>query len=208
MKIVLLGPQGAGKGTVAKELAKKYNIPHVDMGKIFRDAANEGSDLGLKAKGFWEKGILVPNEITNGLMKERLQKEDVRNGFVLDGFPRNLNQAEALDKVTDIEFIFVLQVEEATSIQRLSGRRICKKCDTIYHVTNIPPKVEGVCDKCGGELYQREDDLPAAIKKRLELYHSETQPVVDYYGDRVIKINAEGDYRDYIKTIIKHIEGE
>lgn len=206
MKIVLLGPQGAGKGTIAKELAKKYNLPHVDMGKIFRDAANEGTDLGLKAKTFWEKGILVPNEITNGLMRERLQKEDVKNGFVLDGFPRNLNQAEALDKVTDIDFIFVLQVEEATSIQRLSGRRICKKCGAIYHVTNIPPKVEGVCDKCSGELYQREDDQPAAIKKRLELYHSETQPAVDYYGDRVIKINAEGDYRDYFKTIVKHIE--
>jgi adenylate kinase len=190
--MILIGAQGAGKGTYAAILTKKYGIPHISTGDMFREAIKNQTPLGKEAKGYIDKGHLVPDELTVKLVDERLKKQDCKKGFILDGFPRTLAQAEALDKITKLTYVIFLEVGEPVVMQRIGGRIQCRKCGAIFHKTNIPPKKEGVCDKCGGELYTREDDKPDAIKKRLAIFHEQTAPLIGYYDKKklVSRIDA------------------
>lgn len=197
MKIIMVGAPGAGKGTQAKKIAEKYGIPHISTGDIFRANLKEGTELGLKAKVYMDQGALVPDEITIGMLMDRIHQDDCKNGYVLDGFPRNIPQAEALtaalaaqkesmDAVVDVE------VPDENIMDRMSGRRTCRKCGEGYHTRFNPSKVEGICDVCGGELYTRDDDLPETVKKRLVVYHDQTQPLIDYYTKQGILKSVNG----------------
>jgi adenylate kinase len=189
---VFLGPQGSGKGTVIGKIKSEFGVPHISTGDMFREALKEGTEFGKKAQEYMTRGELVPDEVTCGMVKERISRDDCRNGFMLDGFPRNLKQAEALDEITDVHTAVLLDVPEEVSLERLSGRRQCRACGTIFHLQFVPPKRAGVCDKCGGELYQRDDDKPEAIKERLALYRSETMPIVDYYDRAGVLTRVDG----------------
>ncbi len=191
-KICLFGPQGSGKGTQAKRLIAEFGVPHLSTGDIFRKAIAEETELGQKIQEIIKSGQLVPSEVTNAVMKERLLQEDCLNGFVLDGYPRNLNQAEALDGVTSVTHVVVLSIPDEESIRRLSRRRVCVSCGATYHLDFQPPQQEDICDSCGKELQQREDDQPEAIAKRLEIYHAETQPLIARYKDRGIVSEIDG----------------
>lgn len=185
--IILMGPPGAGKGTLAKQLKEALNLVHISTGDMFRDAIKAGTKLGLLAAGYINKGDLVPDEVTIGLVKERLSQKDCENGFLLDGFPRTLPQAEALQEISKeisrkIDVVVNLDCETNALITRISGRRVCRNCGAPYHVINMKPKVEGVCDLCGGELYQRKDDNEEALKVRLEHYNIDTKPLLEYYS--------------------------
>lgn len=184
MNLVFLGPPGVGKGTIAKEIAKEKGIPQISTGDLLREAVKQGSELGKKAKTYMDSGKLVPDNLVINLLKNRISKDDCKKGFILDGFPRTVPQAEALAKEVKINRVLNFKALDKTIIQRLSGRRTCKSCNAIYHLINIPPKVEGICDKCGGELFQRDDDKPKAIKKRLEVYQQQTAPLIDYYNKK------------------------
>ncbi|MFC1890480.1 adenylate kinase [Thermodesulfobacteriota bacterium] len=179
--LLFLGPQGCGKGTVIGRIKDAFELPHISTGDMFRDAIRQGTELGKKAKGFMDSGALVPDEVTIGLVEERLAQADCEKGFFLDGFPRTLAQAEALANRVDVTGAILLDVPDEVSIQRLSGRRQCRDCGAIFHLAYLPPKIEGVCDKCSGELYQRDDDKPEAISERLALYHNDTLPVVEFF---------------------------
>jgi adenylate kinase len=197
MNIVLMGLPGAGKGTQADKIVEKYAIPHISTGDMFRAAIKGGTDLGLKAKSFMDEGALVPDEVTIGIVRERLSKSDCDNGFLLDGFPRTVPQAAALDALLadlnkNVEHVLNIQVEQEELIKRLTGRRICKVCGTAYHLVFNPPQVDGVCDKDGGELYQRADDNPETVTNRLEVNMKQTQPLLDYYGDKGVLTNING----------------
>lgn len=197
MNIVLMGLPGAGKGTQADKIVEKYAIPHISTGDMFRAAIKGGTELGLKAKSFMDDGALVPDEVTIGIVRERLSKSDCDNGFLLDGFPRTVPQAEALDALLldldkNVEHVLNIQVEQEELIERLTGRRICKECGTAYHLIFNPPQVDGVCDKDGGELYQRADDNPETVTNRLEVNMKQTQPLLDYYGDKGVLTNING----------------
>lgn len=188
MRIVLLGGPGSGKGTQAKKLTEKYGIPQISTGDIFRAALKEGTPMGLKAKTYMDKGELVPDDVVIGVVEERLSKPDLDNGYMLDGFPRTLPQAEALDKILAsqgkaIDHAILVDVPDEELIARLSGRRTCRnaECSRMYHVIFNPPKKEGVCDACGSELYQRDDDSEATIRERLAVYNKQTAPLIDYY---------------------------
>ena len=187
MKLILLGPPGAGKGTQADILSKKLNIPTISTGNILRAAVKEGTEIGRKAKSFMDAGQLVPDEVIIGIVAERLQKEDCADGFILDGVPRTLAQAEAIE-ASGIRFdvVLSLEVSDEEIIGRMSGRRACTACGATYHVTAAPPKAEGVCDKCGAALVQREDDKAETVRSRLNVYHTETAPLVDFYKARGI----------------------
>lgn len=198
MRIILLGPPGAGKGTQAAGIVEKYNIPHISTGDIFRKNIKEGTDLGKKAKEYIDQGLLVPDELTVGLVTDRVAQDDCKNGFMLDGFPRNVAQAQqlgeylnsvnlALDKVINIE------VDKNILVGRAVGRRICKSCGATYHVEFNPPKVDGTCDVCGGELYQRADDNEETVSKRIQVYLDETKPLADYYSKEGIIANINGE---------------
>ena len=192
MNLIFLGPPGVGKGTVAKRLWGKNGIPQISTGDLLRAAVKEGTGLGKKAKGYMDAGKLVPDDLVIDLLKQRISRDDCKNGFVLDGFPRTIPQAEALDKSNVvIGKVLNFKAKENTVIERISGRRTCKKCGAIYHVKNIPPKVEGICDKCGGELFQRDDDKIEAVRKRLEVYKEQTAPLIDYYKKKKILIDIE-----------------
>ena len=186
MKIVMLGGPGAGKGTQAKIIAQKYNIPHISTGDIFRANIKEGTELGKKAKTYMDAGGLVPDELVVDLVADRLTWDDTKDGFVLDGFPRTIPQAEALTKAladmsTALDVAIDIEVPDQVIIDRMGGRRACVSCGATYHIVNIPPKKEGICDKCGSELILRDDDKPETVKHRLDVYHEQTQPLIDYY---------------------------
>ena len=182
----MLGAPGAGKGTQAKKIAEKYTIPHISTGDIFRENIKNGTELGKKAKEYMDAGNLVPDELVCDLVVDRLKQDDCKNGYILDGFPRTIPQAEALTaalaKDDDaIDYALEIFLEDQAIIDRMSGRRVCKSCGATYHVVNIPPKTEGVCDECDGELIVRDDDAPETVKKRLDVYHEQTAPLIDYY---------------------------
>ncbi|MBQ6369636.1 MAG: adenylate kinase [Parasporobacterium sp.] len=186
MKIVMLGCPGAGKGTQAKIIAERYSIPHISTGDIFRANIKEGTELGKKAKTYMDQGALVPDELVVDLVADRLTWEDARDGFVLDGFPRTIPQAEALTKAlkemgTELDYAIDIEVPDQNIIERMGGRRACVSCGATYHLVNIPPKTEGKCDKCGSDLILRDDDKPETVKKRLDVYHEQTQPLIEYY---------------------------
>jgi adenylate kinase len=213
--IVFLGAPGAGKGTQAASVAKKLKLAHIATGDLFRQALEQGTELGLKAKSYMEKGVLVPDQITIDMVLERLSAPDSGGGVVLDGFPRNLKQAEALDKALArqgkaIDKVVYIKVSEEELLRRLSGRRICRQCQKPYHITDSPPKVAGVCDVCGGELYQRPDDTEESIKKRLEVYSEETAPLIDYYRrvGKLLEVAGEGGMKAVEERIVAALGGE
>lgn len=198
MKIVLLGPPGAGKGTQSVVLSKKYNLPHISTGDILRQSVKSGQVLGLKAKSYMDKGELVPDEVVTGIVVERLKEPDAKNGFILDGYPRTLKQGMDLDAAlktigSGIDMVLYFETSDKVAIERLSGRRVCKKCGFNYHVKNIPPKKDGICDKCGGELFQRPDDNESTVRNRLKVYEAQTKPLVDYYKKQGILRTVSGD---------------
>ena len=192
MKLILLGAPGAGKGTQAANITAKYNIPVVATGDILRAAKSEGTELGLLAKSYMDAGKLVPDEVIIGLIKEKLASESCKNGYILDGFPRTIPQAEALDAMgAEVDAVLSLEVADEKIIERMSGRRVCK-CGASYHVEYLPPKQAGVCDKCGDALYIRDDDAEATVRKRLETFHAQTEPLKDYYAAKGILVTVEG----------------
>ena len=197
MKIIMLGAPGAGKGTQAKQIADKYSIPHISTGDIFRANLKAGTDLGKKAKEYMDQGLLVPDELTCDLVMDRIGQEDCKNGFVLDGFPRTIPQAEALDaalaKINEkMDYAIDVDVPDENIINRMSGRRACLNCGATYHIVSIPTKVEGICDRCGNKVVLRDDDQPETVKKRLDVYHEQTQPLIDYYKKQNILKTVDG----------------
>ena len=197
MKIIMLGAPGAGKGTQAKKIAEKYGIPHISTGDIFRANIKNGTELGKKAKTYMDQGALVPDELTCDLVVDRIQQPDCANGYVLDGFPRTIPQAEclttALDKLGQkMDYAINVEVPDENIIDRMSGRRACVACGGTYHIKYNPTKKEGICDACGGELILRDDDKPETVKQRLEVYHTQTQPLIDYYTKEGILKEVDG----------------
>ena len=197
MKIIMLGAPGAGKGTQAKQIADKYTIPHISTGDIFRANIKNGTELGKKAKEYMDQGLLVPDELTCDLVMDRIQQDDCVNGFVLDGFPRTIPQAEALTAALDkieqkMDFAVNVDVPDENIVNRMGGRRACLNCGATYHIVSIPTKVEGICDRCGNEVVLREDDKPETVQKRLNVYHEQTQPLIDYYEKQGILKSVDG----------------
>jgi adenylate kinase len=195
MKIILLGPPGAGKGTQAKIITQELDIPHISTGDILRKAIEEKIPLGLKAKNYMDKGHLVPDNLIINLIKERIKRKDCQKGFLLDGFPRTIPQAQALKKISKIDKVIKLKIENEVAIKRLSGRRTCKRCGALYHLTTMPPKKDGICDRCGGKLIIRNDDKKEAILKRLEVYREETRPLIEYYRKKKHLVIIDGGRR-------------
>ncbi|MCK8816188.1 adenylate kinase [Natroniella sulfidigena] len=216
MYLLLVGPPGAGKGTQAKRLAKTYSMPHVATGDIFREAIKNETPLGKKAKEYIDQGKLVPDEVTVGMVEERLSRDDCQEGFILDGFPRTVNQANELtDILQDLELaldaVVNIDVGDEEVINRLSGRRVCSECGASFHVEFSPPQDEGVCDECDGELYQRDDDNPETIKERLVVYSEQTSPLIEYYQERDLLLVIDGETTpeqvfERIKKDLKAIE--
>lgn len=206
MKIIMLGAPGAGKGTQAKMIANKYGIPHISTGDIFRANIKEGTELGRKAKEYMDQGLLVPDELTVDLVVDRLQKEDCTNGFILDGFPRTISQAEALKNANQtLDFAIDVDVPDESIVNRMAGRRACVGCGATYHIKYNAPKTEGVCDVCGKELILRDDDKAETVQKRLKVYHDQTQPLIDYYKEVGILRTVDGTQNmdDVFAAIVK-----
>ena len=209
MNLVLMGLPGAGKGTQAERIVEKYNIPHISTGDMFRTAMKEGTELGLKAKSFMDQGQLVPDEVTIGIVRERLEKDDCKNGFLLDGFPRTVPQADALEQLMEqlerkIDYVINIDVDSTILLERLTGRRICKDCGSTYHLVFNPPANEGVCDKCGGELYQRADDNAETVGNRLEVNIKQSKPLLDFYESKgyLKNINGQKDINEVFEDIV------
>ena len=205
-----MGLPGAGKGTQAEKIVEKYNIPHISTGDMFRAAIKEGTELGIQAKSFMDKGALVPDEVTIGIVRERLSKDDCKKGFLLDGFPRTVAQAEALENIlTDLDrqinFVININVDKDILMERLTGRRICKSCGATYHLVFNPPTKEDTCDRCGGELYQRADDNEETVQNRLEVNLKQTQPLLDFYGEKGYLQNING--QQDIKKVFEDVDG-
>ena len=197
MKIIMLGAPGAGKGTQAIQIADKYGIPHVSTGDIFRANIKGGTALGMEAKSYMDKGQLVPDELTVRILLDRVSNEDCKNGYVLDGFPRTIAQAEALDEAVTklgekVDFAINVDVPDENIVRRMSGRRACVKCGATYHIEHIPPKTEGICDTCGSELVLRDDDKPETVLNRLKVYHDQTQPLIDFYTAKGVLKSVDG----------------
>jgi len=214
MRMILLGPPGAGKGTQAKDLVNKYSIPQISTGDILRKNLAEKTPLGLEAKKFMDAGGLVPDAVVVGIVKERLKEADCKNGYILDGFPRTVPQAEELDKAladmkTPLDKVLSIEVADSELVGRLSGRRTCRSCQEGYHVMFKKPKTDGKCDKCGGELYQRDDDKEEAIKNRLKVYQSSTSPLIDYYKSKGLlrAINGVGKMDEILARMVAALEG-
>ncbi|SHM30625.1 Adenylate kinase [Anaerosporobacter mobilis DSM 15930] len=210
MKIIMLGAPGAGKGTQAKKIAEKYKIPHISTGDIFRANIKNGTELGNKAKTYMDQGLLVPDELVVDLVVDRVKQDDCVNGYVLDGFPRTIPQAEALDAALaaigeTIDYAINVEVPDENIIRRMSGRRACVGCGATYHLVHIPPKTEGICDTCGNELILRDDDKPETVEKRLNVYHDQTQPLIDYYTNKNVLVEVDGtvDMADVFAAIVK-----
>ncbi|WP_246945586.1 adenylate kinase [Bacillus pinisoli] len=208
MNLILMGLPGAGKGTQAERIVEQYHIPHISTGDMFRAAIKEGTELGLQAKSFMDQGQLVPDEVTIGIVRERLGKDDCNKGFLLDGFPRTVAQAEALENLLSqlertLDYVIHIHVDQGLLMDRLTGRRICKDCGSTYHMIFNPPAVEGVCDKCGGELYQRDDDNAETVGNRLEVNTKQMKPLLDFYQDKgyLRTINGEQDINDVYADI-------
>ncbi len=200
MYLILLGPPGSGKGTQAERLKEQLGLPHVASGDLFRESIGHETELGLLAKRYIDRGQLVPDDVTIAMVRERLQQPDCDEGVILDGFPRTLAQAEALDKILAsrdraLTEVLYINVPDEELVRRLSGRRICRQCQTPYHLVFNPPAEEGVCDECGGELYQRDDDQPETVRARLKVYHEQTAPLIDYYRQAglLVEVDGEGD---------------
>ena len=213
LRLVLLGPPGAGKGTQASAIVKKYNIPHISTGDIFRSNIKEGTELGMKAKGYMDKGLLVPDEVVVSIVKDRLTHDDCANGFLLDGFPRTVNQAEALDAELSsmglkLDRVINIEADSSILIERAIGRRICKECGATYHIKFNPPKVEGICDNDGSSLYQRDDDIEETVATRINVYLEQTQPLIDYYKEKKLILNIDGteSIDDIFNNIIEGLE--
>lgn len=213
MKIILLGPPGAGKGTQAKVLSRKLNLAHISTGDILRQNVSEKTELGIRAKGFMEKGALVPDELVKQMLANRIDHPDTQKGFILDGYPRNVNQAKALDQMLsernmDIDFVFYLESSESVIVQRLSGRLVCSLCGENFHIKNMPPKVVMTCDNCGSRLYQRSDDRAETIKHRLEIYRQDSAPVIDYYRQKkkLFQIDSDEDTELVLEKISRVIQ--
>jgi adenylate kinase len=213
--IIFLGAPGAGKGTQAASVARKLKLVHIATGDLFRQALEQGTELGLKAKSYMERGVLVPDQITIEMVLERISAPDSAGGVILDGFPRNLKQAQALDEALSkqgkaIDKVVYIKVAKEELLERLSGRWICRVCQTPYHIPDSPPKVWGKCDKCGGELYQRPDDTEENVKKRLEVYSAQTAPLIDYYrrAGKLLEIDGEGGVDEVGKRIVAALGGE
>lgn len=198
MKIIMLGAPGAGKGTHAAKISEKYGIPHISTGDIFRENIKNGTELGKKAKSYMDAGDLVPDELTCDLVVDRIHQDDAKKGYILDGFPRTIPQAEALTKALkesgeSIDFALEVDLADDKIINRMGGRRVCVGCGATYHVVNIPPKTEGICDHCGKELILRDDDAPETVKKRLDVYHEQTAPLIEYYKKEGVHHAIDGD---------------
>ncbi len=209
MKLILLGAPGAGKGTQAAVISERYNIPQISTGNIIREALKNGTEMGLKAKSFMDSGKLVPDDVVIGIIKERLAEDDCANGFILDGFPRTIPQAEALDEMgIVIDKVIDIEVADETIITRLSGRRVCENCGRPYHVVDLKPQVDGVCDDCSGALIQRKDDQIDTIKARLDIYHAETEPLKDYYRaqGKLGIVEGQDKVDDTIALVMKQLE--
>ena len=213
MKIIMLGAPGAGKGTQSERIGAKYGLPQISTGDIFRANLSAGTELGMKAKTYMDAGELVPDELTCDLVVDRISKDDCANGYILDGFPRTLAQADLLTKVLaesgdKVDFAVNVDVPDENIIARMSGRRVCGKCGKPYHIVNMPPKVVGVCDNCGGELIQRKDDLAETVKNRLTVYHDQTQPLIDYYDGKGCLVTVDGtkDIDEVFADIIAALE--
>ena len=209
MKIIMLGAPGAGKGTQAKKIAEKCGIPHISTGDIFRANIKNGTELGKKAKTYMDQGLLVPDELVVDLVVDRVQQEDCKNGYVLDGFPRTIPQAESLDKALEaigekMDYAIDVEVPDENIVKRMGGRRACVGCGATYHLVYAPTKKEGICDVCGGELILRDDDKPETVQKRLGVYHEQTQPLIDYYKNQGILREVDGsvDMEDVFKEIL------
>ncbi len=210
MNIVFLGPPGAGKGTQAKRITERYGIPQISTGDMFREHLSKGTELGKKAKEYMEKGQLVPDEIVLSMVEERLKQPDCEKGFILDGFPRTVPQAEALDEMLakwgkKIDYAIAIEVPDEELVKRLTGRRTCKNCGMMYHIIFKPPKEEGKCDACGGELYQRADDNEETVRNRLKVYHESTAPLIDYYEKKGVlhRVDGMGSIDEIFERIVK-----
>lgn len=214
MKIVMLGGPGAGKGTQAKQIAAKFNIPHISTGDIFRANIKNGTELGKKAKGYMDQGLLVPDELTCDLVVDRIAQDDAKDGYVLDGFPRTIPQAEALTKALNargeaLDYAIDIEVPDENIVKRMGGRRACLGCGATYHLMFNPPKKEGICDVCGKELILRDDDKPETVQKRLNVYHDQTQPLIQYYSEAGILKEVDGtkDINEVFDAIVLILEG-
>lgn len=212
MKIIMLGAPGAGKGTQAKKIAAKYNIPHISTGDIFRANIKNGTELGKKAKTYMDQGLLVPDELVVDLVVDRVNQDDCKNGYVLDGFPRTIPQAEALTEALEkmgqkVDFAIDVNVPDENIVKRMGGRRACVTCGATYHMVYAPTKKEGICDTCGGELILRDDDKPETVQKRLNVYHDQTQPLIDYYTSQGILRTVDGtvDIDDVFRAITEFL---
>ncbi|MBD5491413.1 MAG: adenylate kinase [Lachnospiraceae bacterium] len=210
MKIIMLGAPGAGKGTQAMKIAETYGIPHVSTGDIFRMNIKNGTELGMEAKKYMDQGLLVPDELTVRILLDRVAQDDCKNGYVLDGFPRNIPQAEvledALSKLGDqIDYAIDVEVPDENIIRRMGGRRACLSCGATFHIEHVPPKKEGICDQCGQELVLRDDDKPETVKNRLQVYHEQTQPLIDFYSEKGVLRTVDGtqDMQDVFDAIVE-----
>jgi adenylate kinase len=211
MKKIFLGPPGSGKGTVASRLSPKFNLPHISTGDLFRENIKNNTEVGIKAKEYINSGKLVPDEIVIEMLKQRISLPDCKNGFILDGFPRNLEQAQKLAEIADIDLVVNMDVTEDVVIGRLSSRVSCSKCNEIYNLKHLPSKQEGICDKCGGEVKRRKDDEPETIKNRLKIYQKQTQPLIDFYKNQGILTNVfcdklEQTPQETFESVLRAIE--